>query len=91
MEKMYDVLAIGRACVDEVLEIEAFPAEDSKASFMTRIREGGGQASTAACLIAHLGGNAKFVGILGKDADGQFARRHMHNQIGIIDQELLKP
>ncbi len=72
-----DVLAVGRCCVDEILEVDAYPAEDTKAPVRERLREGGGQASTAACLVAHLGGRAAFVGVLGGDEPGRFARDRM--------------
>lgn len=72
-----DVLAIGRACVDEILEVDAYPAEDRKVSLRERFREGGGQASTAACLASHLGGRAAFLGVLGDDEPGRFARVRM--------------
>lgn len=72
-----DVLCLGRACVDQVLEVEAYPAEDAKVLVLDRLREGGGQASTAACLAAHLGGRAGFVGVLGDDEAGRFARERM--------------
>ncbi|MDW7708941.1 MAG: PfkB family carbohydrate kinase [Deferrisomatales bacterium] len=72
-----DLLCVGRACVDELLEVEAYPAEDAKVPVLARLREGGGQASTAACLAAHLGGRAGFVGVLGDDEAGRFARERM--------------
>lgn len=72
-----DLVCIGRACVDEVLELEAYPAEDAKVPVTARVREGGGQASTAACLAAHLGGRVAFVGVLGDDEPGRFARERM--------------
>ncbi len=72
-----DVLCVGRACVDEILEVEAYPVEDAKVPVAARLREGGGQASTAACLVAHLGGRAGFVGVLGGDEAGRFARQRM--------------
>ncbi|MBI5016133.1 MAG: hypothetical protein HZB55_11705 [Deltaproteobacteria bacterium] len=72
-----DVLALGRACVDEILEVGSYPAEDTKVPLAARLREGGGQASTAACLVASLGGEAGFVGVLGDDAEGRFARERL--------------
>jgi len=72
-----DVLCVGRACVDEILEVAAYPAEDAKVPVTGRLREGGGQASTAACLVAHLGGRAAFVGVLGEEEAGRFARERM--------------
>ncbi len=73
----WDLVAVGRACVDEILEVEAYPPEDAKVPLKTRLREGGGQASTAACLAAHLGGRVAFVGVLGDDEPGRFARERM--------------
>ena len=72
-----DVLALGRACVDEILELDAYPPEDAKVPVLVRLREGGGQASTAACLAAHLGGRVAFVGVVGDDEPGRFARARM--------------
>lgn len=72
-----DVLTLGRACVDEILEVEAWPEEDTKAPLTARLREGGGQASTAACLAAALGGTVAFVGVLGDDEPGRFARQRL--------------
>ncbi|HSH68737.1 MAG TPA: PfkB family carbohydrate kinase [Deferrisomatales bacterium] len=85
----FDVLCVGRACVDEILEVAEFPDEDTKVPALTRLREGGGQASTAACLISHLGGRAAFVGRIGADAPGAFARRRMA-AFG-VDLSLLPP
>lgn len=84
-----DVLCVGRACVDEILEVNAYPAEDTKVAALARLREGGGQASTAACLIAHLGGRAAFVGRLGDDEAGAFARGRLA-AFG-VDLSLLPP
>jgi len=75
--RRYDVVCIGRACVDEILVVDSFPAEDTKAPLRERLTEGGGQASTAACLAAHLGGRVAFLGVLGEDAPGRFARQRM--------------
>lgn len=76
-ERILDVLAIGRACVDEILEVERYPPEDVKVPLLGRIREGGGQASTAACCVCQLEGRAGFVGVLGDDENGTYARERM--------------
>lgn len=74
-----DVLALGRACVDEILEVESYPAEDAKSPLLSRLREGGGQGSNAACLVAALGGAAGFVGVLGGDDEGLFVRQRLEH------------
>ncbi len=75
--RVLEVLALGRACVDEILELDAYPPEDAKVPVTARLREGGGQASTAACLAAHLGGRVAFAGVVGDDEPGRFARSRM--------------
>ncbi|GAB4276688.1 MAG: sugar kinase [Deferrisomatales bacterium] len=77
MRAPLDLVAVGRACVDEILEVDRFPPEDHKAPLLARVREGGGQAATAACLAAHLGGRAGFLGALGDDEPGRFARSRL--------------
>lgn len=72
-----DVLVIGRSCLDIISVVDRFPEENRKAPLLFRLKEGGGQGSTAACCIARLGGKATYVGRLGDDADGQFCLRRL--------------
>ena len=67
----YDVLVIGRSCVDYIAVVDAFPRENTKVALKQRFVEGGGQGGTAAACIARLGGRVRYVGRLGDDAAGR--------------------
>lgn len=67
----YDVLVIGRSCVDYIAVVGAFPLENTKVALKQRFVEGGGQGGTAAACIARLGGRVCYVGRLGDDAAGR--------------------
>ena len=75
----YEVLIIGRSCVDHLAMIDQFPSEDQKIALHERALEGGGQGSTAACCIARLGGKMAYVGKLGDDEEGRFCRQRLEN------------
>ncbi|MFV1951092.1 MAG: carbohydrate kinase family protein [Nitrospinota bacterium] len=77
MEKNWDCITIGRACIDILTTVKKYPLEDSKIKVSKWIREGGGQASTGACLIAHLGGKTAYVGCIGQDTEGDNAVEKM--------------
>lgn len=67
----YDVLVIGRSCVDHIAVVDAFPRENTKVALKQRLVEGGGQGGTAAACIARLGGRVCYVGRLGDDDAGR--------------------
>lgn len=67
----YDVLVIGRSCVDYIAVVDVFPRENTKVALKQRLVEGGGQGGTAAACIARLGGRVCYVGRLGDDAAGR--------------------
>jgi sugar/nucleoside kinase (ribokinase family) len=67
----YDVLVIGRSCVDYIAVVDIFPRENTKVALKQRFVEGGGQGGTAAACIARLGGRVSYVGRLGDDAAGR--------------------
>jgi sulfofructose kinase len=68
----FDVLVIGRACVDYISVVERFPVEDSKVPLEERLTEGGGQGATSACCISRLGGKVCYYGSVGDDDGGRF-------------------
>ncbi len=68
----YDVLVIGRACVDYISIVDRFPVEDSKVPLEGRLTEGGGQGATSACCISRLGGRVCYCGTVGDDGEGRF-------------------
>ena len=68
----YDLLVIGRSCLDYIAVVDRFPEENRKAPLRYRLTEGGGQGGTASCCVARLGGKVAYVGKLGDDDEGRF-------------------
>jgi sugar/nucleoside kinase (ribokinase family) len=68
----YDVLVIGRSCLDVIAVVNQFPRENQKLPLEFRLTEGGGQGGTASCCISKLGGKAAYVGKLADDEEGRF-------------------
>jgi sugar/nucleoside kinase (ribokinase family) len=73
----FDVLVIGRGCLDVIAVVERFPAENSKVPLEFRLTEGGGQGATAACCIRRLGGRVVYVGKVGDDPEGRFCLQRL--------------
>jgi sulfofructose kinase len=73
----FDVLVIGRSCVDHIAVVDAFPRENTKTAIHRRLVEGGGQGGTASACIARLGGRVCYVGRLGDDAPGRICRQRL--------------
>lgn len=67
----FDVLVIGRSCLDIIAVVNQFPRENQKLPLEFRLTEGGGQGGTASCCISRLGGRVAYVGKLGDDDHGQ--------------------
>lgn len=74
---IFDVLVIGRSCLDYIAVVEQFPAENQKVPLEFRLTEGGGQGGTAACCISRLGGRVVYVGRLGDDDEGRFCLQRL--------------
>jgi len=68
----YDVLTIGRSCVDFIIVVDEFPQENSKMPLDSRLMEAGGQGGTSACCVSKLGGKVSYIGQVGDDTEGQF-------------------
>ena len=68
----FDVLVIGRSCLDVIAVVNQFPKENQKLPLEFRLTEGGGQGGTASCCISRLGGRVAYVGKLGDDEEGKF-------------------
>lgn len=73
----FDVLVIGRSCLDYIAVVERYPGENQKAPLEFRLAEGGGQGGTASCCISKLGGNVAYVGKLGDDDEGRFCLKRL--------------
>jgi len=68
----FDVLVIGRSCLDVIAVVNRFPQENRKLPLEFRLKEGGGQGGTASCCISKLGGKTAYIGRLGDDQEGRF-------------------
>ena len=79
MKDDFEVVVIGRACVDHLCVVEHYPEEDAKVPMSIRLVEGGGQGATAACCAARLGGHVAYVGCLGDDKEGLFCMKRLHD------------
>jgi sulfofructose kinase len=75
----YDVLVIGRSCLDKIAVVNQFPQENQKRPLEFRLTEGGGQGGTASCCIARLGGRVVYVGKLGDDDEGHFCLKRLQD------------
>jgi len=73
----FDVLVIGRSCLDMIAVVNQFPLENQKVPLEFRLTEGGGQGGTASCCIARLGGRVAYVGKLGDDEEGCFCLKRL--------------
>jgi sugar/nucleoside kinase (ribokinase family) len=73
----FDVLVIGRSCLDMIAVLNRFPKENQKAPLEFRLKEGGGQGGTASCCITRLGGRVVYIGKLGEDTEGRFCRQRL--------------
>ena len=72
MQKRIDILGLGCTAVDELLYVDAYPAEDGKTPVRRRERQCGGLTATAMVAGARLGCRCTFAGTLGNDEASQF-------------------
>lgn len=70
LKKKFDVVGIGRNCVDHLAVLSSFPSPDAKLPMKEYRVVGGGQATTALAALARLGLNTAYVGVVGDDAGG---------------------
>ena len=75
----FEVLVIGRSCLDVIAVVNQFPLENQKLPLEFRLTEGGGQGGTAACCISRLGGRVAYVGKLGDDDEGRICLRRLQD------------
>ncbi|MCO4782131.1 MAG: carbohydrate kinase family protein [Candidatus Cloacimonetes bacterium] len=68
----YDLISVGKCCIDEMLLIPNESKENNKACIIEKRVTGGGQAATTAVIVSLLGGKSIYSGILGYDAAGTY-------------------
>ncbi len=67
-----DVLGLGCVAVDELLFVDAYPSEDTKAPIQQRERQCGGLTATALVAAARMGARCAYAGTLGEDPASHF-------------------
>jgi len=72
MTKLFDVLGLGCAAVDDILYVPAYPPADGKVEVRARERHCGGLCATALVAAARLGAKCAFAGALGDDDGSRF-------------------
>jgi sulfofructose kinase len=70
MFKKFDVVGIGRNCVDYLAVLPTLPAPDSKVPMKEFRMVGGGQATTALVALSRLGLKTAYLGVVGDDPGG---------------------
>lgn len=68
---MFDVVGIGRCCLDHIAVLKSLPRADTKVPMARYAMVGGGQSSTAMVALSRLGLKTAFVGVVGDDALGE--------------------
>jgi len=69
---MPDIIGIGASVYDTLMQVEAYPREDTKVKVLQTRIQGGGPCATALVAAARLGVSAAYMGVLGDDAFGQY-------------------
>lgn len=70
-----DVLALGAVAIDALLYVDEYPEPDTKISVRSSVQQCGGLSATALVAAARLGARCSYAGLLGYDADSQFAEQ----------------
>ena len=68
---MFDVIGIGRSCIDHLALVESTPPVDSKVPMVRYRVVGGGQTATAVVALSRLGLKVAYIGRVGDDHRGR--------------------
>jgi len=68
----YDVAGFGAVAVDDIVELDHYPEEDSKIEAISMRREPGGLAGTALVAASRMGGHCAYGGTIGTDELSDF-------------------
>ncbi len=77
---MFDVIGIGRSCIDHLALLESMPRVDSKVPMVRYRTEGGGQTATAMVALSRLGLKVAYVGRVGDDRRGRMVVRQLEEE-----------
>lgn len=76
-DRNYQVIGFGENAVDQVCKVPVFPEHDTKVQMEKMLMLGGGTIATACSLCARYGLRTRYVGRVGDDEKGDFARREL--------------
>lgn len=75
--RRWDATCIGLNASDHLITVAHYPPADGKMPFEGLVREGGGQAASAAALLGAWGCRTRYVGTVGSDRWGEETRRSL--------------
>ena len=78
--RLIDVVTMGENSVDLVVELDRYPAPDSKHQLRSFTELPGGEAASAAVGLARLGHRVAYVGRFGDDAFGETGRKRLSDE-----------
>ncbi len=84
-----EVLCIGHACLDLIVPVPYFPAENGTLAVYALTEWGGGPAANAAWLLASWGVPTAFAGLIGDDSQGRRVAEELHGagaDISLLEQ-----
>jgi sugar/nucleoside kinase (ribokinase family) len=78
--RSFQVIGFGENAVDLVCRVPHFPENDSKVRMEKLLQLGGGQVATATSFCARYGLRTRYIGCVGDDDLGEFARRDLSKE-----------
>lgn len=78
--RSFQVIGFGENAVDFVCRVPHYPEHDSKIRMERMLRLGGGQVATACSFCARYGLRTRYVGCVGDDDLGEFARKDLSRE-----------
>ena len=77
LDRAFQVIGFGENAVDQVCKVPEFPRHDTKVQMEKMLMLGGGTIATACSVCARYGLKTRYVGRVGDDENGEFARREL--------------
>lgn len=77
MSRLPTVVGVGLCVVDHLYVVDEFAGTNERARYTQRLVLTGGMVSNAMLQVARLGCRAELISLVGNDADGRYARRHL--------------
>jgi len=88
--RSFQVIGFGENAVDFVCRVPHYPENDSKVRMERMLRLGGGQIATACSFCARNGLKTRYIGCVGDDDLGEFARRDLSRESMDVVLDIVK-